>query len=93
MRGLPVSALPELYHREGVAKGRELIERIVARGVARGEVRADHAPLLPMVIIAPAVMAVVWRLTFERIEPLDKEELLRAHLDLIFGRAFIDPIE
>ena len=82
-------ALTQLYHQEGVAKGRALFEQIVARGVSRGEIRADHAPLLPMVMMSPMVMAVVWRLTFEGIEPLDRQEVLRAHLDLLFGHPFL----
>lgn len=87
--GYRFPALTELYYQEGVAKGRQLFEQIVARGVARGEIRKDHAPLLPMVMMAPMVMAVVWRLTFEGVEPLDKQAVLKAHLDLLFGHPFI----
>ncbi len=81
-------ALTELYYREGVSKGMALFEQIVARGVSRGEIRADHAPLLPMVMMSPVVMAVVWRLTFEAMESLDRRQTLDAHLDLLFGNPF-----
>jgi hypothetical protein len=31
------------------------------------------------------VMAVVWSSLFDRFEPLDVAELMRAHIDLLFG--------
>jgi len=76
-------ALTEHYHREAISKGRAILERIVARGVARGEVRPGAAAALPIVIMAPAVMAAVWRMTFERHAPIAPEAFLAAHLDLV----------
>lgn len=78
-------ALTELYYRETVAKGRALLERVVARGVARGEVRGGAAADLPIVIVAPAVMAAIWRMTFDRHAPISGEAFLAAHLDLVFN--------
>jgi AcrR family transcriptional regulator len=77
-------ALTEHYHREIIAKGRALLERIVARGLARGEVREGAAAALPMVIFAPAIMAAIWRTTFDRHAPVSGEAFLAAHLDLVF---------
>jgi AcrR family transcriptional regulator len=78
-------ALTELYYRETISKGRALLERIVARGIARGEVREGAAADLPLVLIAPAVMAAIWRMTFERHAPISGEAFLAAHLDLVFN--------
>jgi hypothetical protein len=36
-------------------------------------------------LVAPAVMAIVWSGLFERFEPLDVRALMRAHLDVLFG--------
>lgn len=76
-------ALTELYYREIVAKGRALLEGIVARGLERGEVRAGAAAELPVVIMAPAIMAAIWRMTFERHAQISSEAFLAAHLDLV----------
>ncbi len=75
--------LAELYHRETVARAAALVERIVARGLARGEVRAGAAAALPIAMIGPALLGVMWRILFERIAPLDGEALLAAHIDLV----------
>jgi AcrR family transcriptional regulator len=77
-------ALTEHYYAESVAKGRELIGRIVKRGLARGEVRQGAAAELPIVVMAPAIMAAVWRMTFDRHAPISTEAFIQAHLDLVF---------
>lgn len=76
-------ALTALYYAEGIAKGRALLGRIVERGIARGEVRAGAAADLPIVIMAPAIMAAVWRTTFARHAPIAPEAFMAAHLDLV----------
>ena len=78
-------ALTELYYRETISKGRTLLERVVARGIARGEVREGAAADLPIVIVAPAIMAAIWRMTFDRHAPISSEAFLAAHLDLVFN--------
>jgi AcrR family transcriptional regulator len=76
--------LTELYYRETISKGRALLERIVSRGISRGEVREGAAAALPIVIIAPALMAAIWRMTFDRHAPISSDAFLAAHLDLVF---------
>ncbi|MBK9080831.1 MAG: TetR/AcrR family transcriptional regulator [Rhizobiales bacterium] len=83
--------LAALYHRETVARGAALVERIVARGRARGEVRAGAAADLPIVLIGPALLGVMWRILFQRIAPLDGEALLAAHVDLVCDGLLTDP--
>jgi AcrR family transcriptional regulator len=78
-------ALTELYYRETISKGRALLERVVSRGIARGEVREGAAADLPVVIVAPALMAAIWRMTFDRHAPISREAFLAAHLDLVLN--------
>lgn len=78
-------AIAEFYHRESITRGKTIIEAIVHRGVARGEFRPGAAADLPMVAIAPAVMAAVWTMTFDRFEPIPIERFLEAHLDLVLN--------
>jgi AcrR family transcriptional regulator len=76
--------LTEHYYGEIISKGRALLERIVARGIARGEVREGPLADLPLVVMAPAIMAAIWRMTFDRYAPISSEAFLAAHLDLVF---------
>ena len=39
----------------------------------------------PQILIAPAMIAVIWQSLFSRHAPLDAVEMFRVHLDLIFG--------
>jgi AcrR family transcriptional regulator len=82
-------ALTELYHREALSKGRNLFARILERGVARGEIRPGAAAQFPMVLVAPVVMAAVWKMTFDRYEPIPTEAFFLAHMDLFDG-IFLD---
>lgn len=84
-------ALTEHYYRETVSRGRALLSRIVERGIARGEVRPGPAAALPIVILAPAIMAAVWGMTFERHAPIPPEAFHAAHVDLVFNGLLTHP--
>jgi AcrR family transcriptional regulator len=76
-------ALLEIYHRESISRAHELLGRLIARGVASGELRDDGVAALPMVLMSPALMAAVWRMTFNAVEPLPIERFRDAHLALL----------
>lgn len=84
-------AITEFYHRETITKGRQMIAAIVQRGVGRGEFRAGAATDLPIVIVAPAIMAAVWTMTFQRFDPLDLEKFAAAHADLALNGILTRP--
>jgi AcrR family transcriptional regulator len=72
------------YHhvvKRAIAAMRALLE--AARG--RGELRNDALVRFPQLVVAPAMMAIVWSGLFDRFAPLDVAALMGAHLDLIFG--------
>lgn len=77
--------LLEAYHRLSMARGQEVIQRVLARGVAAGEFRDSALLRAPMLIMAPALMAAMWRLNFERLDPVPREALLEGHLEMVFG--------
>ncbi len=83
--GVRFPAISEAYYHRILSKGRALLRRIVERGVARGEFEAGAAADLPMVAIAPALMAAIWRMTFDRYDPIVPERFLAAHLDLVLN--------
>lgn len=77
--------LPALYHREAISKGRAVLRRIIERGLERGEIRASAVTDLPEVLIAPALMATLWKLLFEAVEPIETSRFAAAHREMIFA--------
>lgn len=83
--GAAFPQLTEFYYRESISKARALLERIVRRGVKSGEFREGPAARLSMVLMAPVIMAAVWKMTFDRHAPVSPKDFLEAHLDLALG--------
>lgn len=75
--------LVALYHAEAISKGMSIFSKIIERGVARGDLREGPATIEPRIIIAPAIMAAVWKLTFDAHDPLPLEQFIDAHLDML----------
>jgi AcrR family transcriptional regulator len=76
-------AIAELYHRRVISRGQAVLAALVRRGVERGEFRRSALTDLPIVIVAPAVMTIVWKMTFDRFDPVETERFLAAHVDLV----------
>jgi AcrR family transcriptional regulator len=77
---------PELtafYYDQVISKGKETLQAFIDRGVERGEFRKTPLRDYPQIVIAPALMAVIWRTLFERHHHLDTDALLKTHVDLI----------
>ena len=77
--------LAEFYYREVIARVLPVMRKRLNLAVSRGELRHDALARFPQLLVAPALTAIVWSGLFERFAPLDVRELMRAHLDLIFG--------
>jgi AcrR family transcriptional regulator len=76
----------EFYYREVVERAIAAMRRIIDASVAKDDPAHDALMQFPQLVIAPALMAVVWRGLFGRLAPLDVESLLAAHVDLILGK-------
>jgi len=77
--------LAEFYYREVLSRILAGARARLARGVERGEVAHTALARFPQLIAAPAMLAIIWKGLFDRFEPLDVRELLRAHMDILFG--------
>lgn len=78
--------LVKLYHTEAISKGVAILTRIMERGVSRGEFRKGPAANEPRIIIAPAIMAALWQVTFQTHDPLPIDRFIEAHIDtLLYG--------
>jgi AcrR family transcriptional regulator len=77
--------LAEFYYREVIARVLPLLRRRLKHAVKTGELRHDALARFPQLIVAPAVVAILWSALFERFSPLDARAFLRAHLEVLFS--------
>jgi len=77
--------IADFYYREVVSKGLAGMRAAISLGIARGEIRNKDLAQFPQILIAPAMIAVIWQSLFSKHAPLDAIEMFRVHLDLIFG--------
>ena len=75
----------DFYYREVVSRGLAGMRALIELGIARGEIKQKNLARLPQLMVAPALIAVIWQSLFSRHAPLDALEMFRVHLDLIFG--------
>ena len=75
----------DFYYREVVTKGLAGMRALIELGIARGEIQHNNLARFPQIVVAPALIAVIWQSLFARHAPLDALEMFRVHLDLIFG--------
>ncbi|MDI4232461.1 TetR/AcrR family transcriptional regulator [Bradyrhizobium sp. Arg237L] len=77
--------IADFYFREVVSRGMAGMRALIELGITRGEIRNKELARYPQIMIAPALIAVIWQSLFSRHSPLDAIEMFRVHLDLIFG--------
>ncbi len=77
--------LTEFYYKEFISKIVLVLEKIIDRGVQRGEIRAGPATKLPQVLIAPAIMAAIWQMTFSPYNAISLDQFSAAHIDLVMN--------
>ena len=75
----------DFYYREVVSRGLGGMRALIELGIARGEIKQKNLAQFPQIMVAPALIAVIWQSLFSRHAPLDALEMFRVHLDLIFG--------
>jgi AcrR family transcriptional regulator len=78
--------LAEFYYREVIGRVLPVIRARLMLAVERSELTNDALARFPQLLVAPALLAVLWSGLFGRFAPLDARELMRAHLDLLFGK-------
>ncbi len=78
-------AVADFYYREVVSKGIAAMRAMIELGIARGEIRNKEIGRFPQILVAPVLINVIWQSLFSKHAPLDAVEMLKVHLDLIFG--------
>jgi AcrR family transcriptional regulator len=77
--------IAEIYFHEVIERIVPAMRTLMTRAYERGELKHDALARFPQLLVAPALMAVVWSGLFSRFASLDVGELMRAHIDLLFG--------
>jgi AcrR family transcriptional regulator len=77
--------IADFYFREVVSRGIAGMRALIELAIARGEIRNKELARFPQLMVAPALVAVIWQSLFSKHHPLDAIEMFRVHLDLIFG--------
>ena len=79
--------IADYYQREVIAPGRELLCRVLARGVASGEFRPMDVSQAVYTLIAPMIFLMMWKHSVEACAPSaqmkDPEEFLQLQVDLL----------
>lgn len=75
--------IAEIYHREVISKGLEMVRLIARRAREKGEITSDELTRFPQLVFAPMLLAIVWDSVFSKIQPLDVAGLLAAHRTLL----------
>ena len=68
-----------------MARGIAAVRALLTRARERGELAHDAIIRFPQLLIAPGIIAIIWKGLFEPHAPLDVPAMMRAHLDLLFG--------
>lgn len=86
MEGQRFPELAHIYYREVVSRALPVLKSVVRAAHARGEIDNDVLGEFPQLVVAPALMWLIWDTLFARFEPLDLERLMQVHLDLLFQK-------
>ena len=84
--GARFPALAEIYYREVVSQGLELMGSLARRAAQDGSFATAAPARYPQLIVAPLLVAVIWDALFAKVDPLDVAGFLRAHLEVLAGR-------
>ncbi|MHA7900055.1 MAG: TetR/AcrR family transcriptional regulator [Henriciella sp.] len=77
--------LAEFYHANILNRGQAMIGAIIQQGVASGEFRQMEGHGLAQNIAAGALVAGIWKLVFDRFQPIDLDAYFDTHVDLILN--------
>ena len=85
--------IARFYLEEVVHRGMHLLRAVLERGIEAGELRRIDTQSAVMCVIAPLLLAALWRHSLERYadRPLDIDALCRTHLDLLRRGLAVEP--
>lgn len=79
--------LAEFYYREVISRALVAVRALLKRALERGEISNEALVRFPQLLVAPGLVAIIWKSLFDRIDPLDVRAMLHAHFEFILTRA------
>jgi AcrR family transcriptional regulator len=79
--------LAEFHYHEVIQRGIAAMRGLIGFGIARGEIKNPKLQEFPQLVIAPALVALIWQGMFARFAPLDVRTMLQTHIELLLGQA------
>jgi AcrR family transcriptional regulator len=76
--------LAEFYFHNVVERALTAMRALLRNARERGELVDDTLIRFPQLIVAPAMVAIIWSGLFDRFAPLDVDAMMRAHLATLF---------
>jgi hypothetical protein len=58
---------------------------LLERAIARGEIPQTALARFPQLVAAPGLIAIIWRVLFDRFAHLDAAGMMRTHIDILLG--------
>jgi AcrR family transcriptional regulator len=84
--GVRFPKLAESYRRLWIEPMTARMRELLAQAHAQGELASEALVKFPQLVVAPALVAIIWTGLFGRALPLDVQAMLGAHLDILFPR-------
>jgi AcrR family transcriptional regulator len=81
-------ALTDRYREEIHGPCIALLDQVIARGIARGEIRPSAITACPQVIIAPIAQVDLWFMMYDDRQPIDLKAYFDAHVELVLKGLF-----
>ncbi|MCR9115467.1 MAG: TetR/AcrR family transcriptional regulator [bacterium] len=82
--------MTQFYHEEILVHVKQRLRRLLQLGVDSGEFRNALVLNQPDVVVGPAILAAVWKIAFDEIDPLDIDAYANAHIDLLMNGLLAD---
>jgi AcrR family transcriptional regulator len=79
--------LADFHYHEVIQHGINAMRGVIGFGIARGEIKNPKLQDFPQLVIAPALVALIWQAMFAKFAPLDVRAMLQTHIDLLLGQA------
>lgn len=75
--------LTAYYCEHVITQGTDVMQKLIAKGVADGEFRPSPLQEFPQLLLGPVLLSVIWKSLFERHRSLDTDALIAAQLELL----------
>ncbi|RLA28488.1 MAG: hypothetical protein DRR11_16610 [Gammaproteobacteria bacterium] len=83
--------LVEFYWENVVAHAIEMMNKLIARGVADGQFRNTAMDELPQLLVSPVIFSIFWNQVFENHAKLDTGLLIETHVDAMLHYLKVQP--